>query len=144
MLSRLTRILLAFLALTVCLLVAWVALALDSSGRDPSYTGSTFQEVWDQVASTPDAKPFRNLTVDSDLASLKMFLKDAKRILKSEQDLLSPPLQKKRIRPNGICLKGVWRVRASTPYTGLFSRTGESYPVIARASVGMADTRRGQ
>lgn len=47
------------------------------------------------------------------------------------------------LRPNGVCLTGVWQITEDTPYTGYFKQ-GSRGLVIARISSGVSMTLRGK
>ncbi len=108
-----------------------------------SYQGSTFEEVWDQVASDPyDELPRYRVTLGSFFGFLTDHLLAAsRRTLADKRDLL--PYFRKLLHPNGICLAGLWEITEDNPYTGYF-RPGSTALVIARASVALSETRRGE
>lgn len=66
----------------------------------------------------------------------------ARRTLSSRADLLDFPHGQKLFNANGICFSGVWSIDASSPYTGQFKQGSQSL-VIARASVALSGTKRG-
>lgn len=106
--------------------------------QDGDYKGSRYSDVWGAVKSDPYATPFYQVTLASfGDAALE---KATSRTLSDLNDLL--PKFSKLIRPNGICLTGKWQMTADSPYTGYF-RQGKEALIIARASVGLSVTTRG-
>ena len=103
----------------------------------------SFQEVWKEVASDP----YKTLPQES-ISFGKLFtfskniiLHDAKRTLSERSDIRKP--FDKLAHPNGICLKGVWRITEASPYSGYFKK-GTHASIIARASSAMSNTKRGE
>jgi hypothetical protein len=119
-----------------------LALASRPAAADP-YAGSSFNDVWRQVASDPYG------TLPHDAVTLSSFfdwfenkiLAASRRTLSDRSDLL--PWFRKLVHPNGICLAGTWNISAPTPYTGYF-RQGSRALFIARASTALTATRRGE
>ena len=66
----------------------------------------------------------------------------ARRTLSSRADLLDFPHGQKLFNANGICFAGVWSIDSPSIYTGQFEQGSQSL-VIARASVALSGTRRG-
>jgi hypothetical protein len=107
------------------------------------YPGSRFSEVWRAVTSDPYVR------LPNEDVSLRAFFRGfafrlaqaARRTLADPHDTL-PPFQK-LIRPNGLCMSGVWRITQPNPYTGGFAN-GYQAQLVARASVAMRETRSGQ
>ncbi len=123
-----------------------LALSLAASTRAAhaqAYQGSSFDEVWQQVASDPYADlPHDTVT----LASFYGFLVDhllaaSRRTLADHRDLL--PYFRKLVHPNGICFAGEWVITEPNPYSGYF-RAGSRGLIVARASTALSETRRGQ
>ena len=108
-----------------------------------AYSGSSFDQVWDQVASDPYADlPHAKVT----LASFYGFLVDhllaaSRRTLADHRDLL--PYFQKLLHPNGICFAGEWVITEANPYSGYF-RPGSHALIVARASTALSETERGQ
>lgn len=104
---------------------------------------SSFDEVWDQIASDPYvALPHIPVTLDAFYQNWHDHLTDAaKRTLAVTDDLL--PRFDKLLHPNGICLRGTWHIDATTPYTGYFA-TGSRGLFIGRASTALTPVRRGE
>ena len=99
---------------------------------DPTYQGSAFDQVWDQVNSDPYAKPNYEVTLSSLYGfGRNLILEAGKRTIASEADLL--PHFNKLVHRNGVCLRGAWSITEASPYTGVFAR-GTRALMIARAS----------
>ena len=103
----------------------------------------SIQEVWKEVASDP----YKTLPQDS-ISFGKLFtftkniiLRDAKRTLSERSDIREP--FDKLAHPNGICLKGIWKITQTNPYSGYFQK-GTQASIIARASSAMSKTKRGE
>src|SRR5256885_10584429 len=119
-------------------LLSIVALAIFSTvlsspaQAQPAYAGSSFGEVWNQVASDPYAElPHYAVTVTSFFGFLEnKILEASRRTLADHSDLL--PRFRKLLHPNGVCLAGTWNITAPTPWSGYF-RQGSHGPFIARA-----------
>jgi hypothetical protein len=107
------------------------------------YQGSSFDEVWGQVASDPYAAlPTAHVTLASFFRGARYrLLESGRRTIARHDDLL--PHFDKLIRANGICLSGTWEIHAPTPYTGLLATHARGL-IIARASVALSETRAGQ
>jgi hypothetical protein len=106
------------------------------------YTGSSFREVWSQVASDPYATlPHYQVTLGSFFGFFQDHLLDAsRRTLDDHSDVL-PPFRK-LLHPNGVCLAGTWNITEETPYTGYF-RKGSQALFIGRASTALTATEAG-
>jgi hypothetical protein len=108
-----------------------------------AYVGSSFDQVWGQVASDPYADlPHAQVT----LASFYGFLVDhllaaSRRTLADHRDLL--PYFQKLLHPNGICFAGEWVITEANPYSGYF-RPGSRGLIVVRASTALSETERGQ
>ncbi len=116
---------------------ATVAAAEQEAGE---YLGTRYGDVWNAVKSDPYKVQKFAVTLASfgQFAATK-FRQAAKRTVSDKNDLL--PRFTKLIRPNGICMTGVWRMTEDSPYTGYF-RKGKEALIIARASVGLSETTR--
>jgi hypothetical protein len=116
-------------------------LAPRAAEAQTTYTGSSFNQVWSEVASDRYASlPHYEVTTASFFGFLQDKLLDAsRRTLSDHSDLL--PRFRKLLHPNGICLAGTWHITEATPYTGLF-RQGTQALMIARASTALTPTRR--
>jgi hypothetical protein len=96
------------------------------AGAAAPYTGSSFREVWSQVASDPYATlPHYQVTLGSFFGFFQDHLLDAsRRTLDDHSDVL-PPFRK-LLHPNGVCLAGTWNITEETPYTGYFRKGGRT------------------
>ncbi|MCB9063339.1 MAG: hypothetical protein H6622_17570 [Halobacteriovoraceae bacterium] len=105
------------------------------------YEGSNFNEIWQIITSDP--YPLPHYKVDSE-GLFKFFRskikQSATRTINNQMDLL--PYFDKIAHPNGICLRGSWKITEENPYGGLFKR-GTNIPIIARASTTLSNTERG-
>jgi len=117
---------------------------ISTDTQNQPLTQHTFQAVWKEVASDP----YKTLPQES-ISFGKLFtfskniiLNDAKRTLSEQSDIRSKPFDK-LAHPNGICLKGVWRITQANPYSGYF-KNGTQASIIARASSAMSKTKRGE
>lgn len=117
-------------------------LTLNTSIADQTYQGSRFQEVWAQVTSDPYADlPQYKVTLSSFYDGMvNVLLNDSKRTIDDRSDLL--PYFDKLLHPNGVCLKGRWKITEATNYSGYFSQGAEAL-IIARASSALTNTKRG-
>ena len=123
-------------------LILTVAVATTSEAEAQPYDGSRFDDVWAQVASDRYAQlPHDTVSVTKMFTGWVNHLLDAsKRTLADRRDLL--PRFDKLLHPNGVCLKGVWRITESTPYSGYFAQGSEAL-FIGRASTALTETRAG-
>lgn len=123
-------------------LASFILLAGASKAAAQPYQGSRFDDVWAQVASDPYAQlPHETVSVSKMFTGwVNHMLADSKRTLADGRDLL--PRFDKLLHPNGMCLKGVWRITEPTPYTGQFA-TGSQSLFIGRASTALTETRAG-
>jgi len=94
----------------------------------------SFNDVWTQVTSDPYKKLPQNKI------SLNGMFENAKRTLEERADII--PFFKKLAHPNGICLKGVWKIDRPNIYSGYFKNSTEAL-IIARASTAMSNTKSG-
>ena len=128
----------AFFAISILIaLTSW-------SVADSSYQGSTFDEVWTEVASDPyTSLPHYTVTWASFYSGWfhNDLLEDSKRTLDSADDLM--PAQKKLLHPNGICLQGTWSITEDNPYSGYFA-PGSQALFIGRASTALSETEQGE
>jgi hypothetical protein len=135
--KKLARVLLILVAVAVVGgAVARAALTL------PPYVGTRFADVWAEVKSTPySSLPHTSVSVSRFYGLGVNYLKDsAIRTINDQHDLL--PHFDKLVHPNGVCLAGTWNITESSEYTGYFAE-GASGLIIARASVALSDTTRG-
>lgn len=116
---------------------------LTESSADTLTKPYSFQRLWEEVSSDPLTKLPQNSLSYFDLFDGKKDLirEAAVRTLASSEDLL--PYFNKLAHPNGICLRGVWRIDERSTYGGYFQEGSESL-VIARASTAMSSTKRGE
>ena len=108
-----------------------------------SYDGSTFDDVWSEI----EAKPYAEFTETK--VTLKSFYgyakenllaKSAMRTVSDREDIL--PYFTKLLHPNGICLRGRWKITEETDYSGYFKKNSEAL-IISRASTTISNTDRG-
>lgn len=108
-----------------------------------NYTGSSANQVWETTKSNP------YLELPSDRVGYKSLFdgavslieRSASRTINDHSDTL--PYFTKLAHPNGVCLKGQWKITKENPYTGLFKKDSEVI-IIARASVALNDTEEGK
>jgi hypothetical protein len=108
-----------------------------------AYAGSSFDQVWNQVASDPYADLPQ---VEVSLAHFYGFLVDhllesSKRTIADKRDLL--PYFDKVLHPNGICFAGEWVITEANPYSGYFKQ-GSRGLIVARASAALSETKHGE
>ncbi|MBT3584532.1 MAG: hypothetical protein HN509_06480 [Halobacteriovoraceae bacterium] len=107
-----------------------------------TYTGTTFQNVWDQVSSDAYSNPKNKISYHSLVSWFRSKIKDsAERTLSDRSDLL--PQFQKLAHPNGVCLKGTWNITEESKYSGNFKK-GSQALIIARASTAMSGTTVGK
>lgn len=106
----------------------------------PKYS---FHSIWKIISQNP----YRQLP-QTEVSYSKLgehgkntILADAKRTIASHADIL-PPFEK-LAHPNGICLKGIWKIMRTNPYSGYFTK-GTHAPIIVRASSALSRTRSGE
>jgi hypothetical protein len=129
-------------ALCIAALAAILGRAAYGALTLPAYTGSRFADVWGEVKSTPySTLPQTPVSIGRFFGLGVNYLKAAAiRTINNENDLL--PHFDKLVHPNGVCLSGTWNITEQSPYTGYFAQ-GSSGLIIARASVALSDTTRG-
>ena len=103
----------------------------------------TANQLWSQLKSDPyTTLPHYTISFGKLFTWSKNFiLSDAKRTLKSQEDLLPP--YEKLAHPNGICLRGEWRINQNNPYSGYFKKGSRSL-IIVRISSAMSQTESGK
>ncbi len=107
-----------------------------------NYSGSTAEEVWDITSSEPynelpsDKVGYKSLFD----GAVSLIERSATRTINDKSDTL--PYFTKLAHPNGICLKGTWKITKENPYTGLFKKNSKAI-IIARASVALNETEEG-
>jgi hypothetical protein len=106
------------------------------------YTGSKALDVWSTVKNDPYKNLPTNKVSYKDLfdGAISLIERSANRTLNDRSDLL--PRFNKLAHPNGVCLKGSWKVTEKNPYSGLF-KVGSEAIIIARASVALTKTETG-
>lgn len=106
-------------------------------------TQNSFQEVWHQITSDPYASFPQDTVAYRKLSTWKknIILEDSKRTLEEHADILTP--FEKLAHPNGICLKGIWKIHTENPYSGYFKKDSKAL-IIVRASTAMSNTHRGE
>lgn len=129
--------------------------------EDRDYQGSRFREVKAAVFANPYQKvwgapgepplPYYETTNKSVYSGLlpggepPQFTQAAIRAVDSGADLRWGEDGKgfrRFVRPNGVCVTGVWEIAEENPYSGYF-RKGQKGLVIARISAGVTKTLRG-
>lgn len=103
----------------------------------------SFQDVWSEVASDPlSTLPQETISLGKLFTfSKNIILADAKRTLVDRADISEH--FDKLAHPNGICLKGIWKIHSENPYSGYFKNSTKAL-IIARASSAMSKTKRGE
>ena len=124
------------------------------------YQGSSFNEVRDVVLQAPqssDSEEARKEQAVYQANQLPHYLvkkseffdpsgqrnlleRDAIRTIEEADDYY--PRIQKRLHANGICFTGTWEISEASKYTGYFA-AGSKALLIARASVAMSETERG-
>jgi len=102
-----------------------------------------FSYIWNEVNSDRlSTLPENKISFNKLFTwSRDIILEDAKRTLTNHNDLLEP--FEKLAHPNGICLKGIWKIDKESGYSGYFKRGSEAL-IIARASTAMSNTKSGE
>lgn len=109
---------------------------------DSTYEGSRVDETWDIITENPYKELFETKV------NMDRFLKwgdsklsqSANRTINDKSDIL--PYFEKLVHANGVCLLGKWEIDTENEYSGYF-KNGSSGMIIARASVALSDTTRG-
>ena len=124
----------AILALTIA--------TISTSTIAGAYQGSSVDDVWKEVKSTPYLElPKNKISYRSLFDGLRSKIKQsANRTLNDKSDLL--PHFDKLAHPNGACLKGTWNITEENPYTGYFKKDSQAI-IITRASVALSKTTVG-
>jgi len=106
------------------------------------YTGSTFNEVRNQVFSDPySTLPTYEITLSSYYDMVRNLLLHAcRRALTEEHDIVDH--FQRLVHPLGVALTGKWQITEDSPYTGLF-RQGTEALLVARCSVLLYKTLQG-
>lgn len=104
---------------------------------------NSFKSVWSEVSANPlDTLPQEKISFGSLFTwSKNIILQNAKRTLEKREDML--PYFDKLAHPNGICLKGIWKIHKENPYSGYFKNHSQAL-IIARASSAMSNTKSGE
>ena len=107
-----------------------------------NYSGSNFSSVWQQVSSDvytelPENKVKLSNFFNSDT---DLLASSAKRTIVNKNDIL--PKFKKLLHPNGICLKGIWKIEKQNKYSGYFKKNSQGL-IISRISVALSETKKG-
>ena len=102
-----------------------------------------FQAVWDKVASDKlGTLPQESVSYAKLFdGAIDLITQNAQRTLTNQEDIL--PYFDKLAHPNGVCLRGLWKIDKENPYSGFFKKGSESL-IIARASSAMSETKRGE
>jgi len=111
--------------------------------KNQTITASSFHSVWNEIAKDPlKALPQNKISYSKLSAGQRDIIsEDAKRTLQNRADIL--PYFEKLAHPNGICLRGTWRITQKNPYGGYFKK-GSQALIIARASSAMSKTKQGE
>ena len=106
-------------------------------------TPRQFQAVWNEVSSDPvSTLPQERVSYAKLFDGLRdLISEDAERTLSEHADIIAH--FDKLAHPNGVCMKGLWKIERETPYSGYF-RKGSEALIIARASSAMSNTKRGE
>jgi len=106
-------------------------------------TQNSFHDVWRQVTSDPYTTLPQDTVAYGKLFTWKknIILENSKRTLEEHADILAP--FDKLAHPNGICMKGIWKIHTKNPYSGYFKRDSKAL-IIVRASSAMSNTHRGE
>ena len=108
-----------------------------------SPTPIQFQSLWSEVISDPETTlPQEEVSYEKLFDGVRdLISEDAHRTLEDHADLLEP--FDKLAHPNGVCLKGIWRIDTPNPYSGYFALGSEAL-IVARASTALSETKRGE
>ena len=123
--------------------------------EDKDYHGSRFSDVkaaisinpYQKVCGVPNEPPFPNYktTNTSVYAGSLPGTFNLPNRADSAADLRWGEDRKgfrRLVRPNGVCVTGVWEITGDNPYSGYFKKGGQGL-VIARISAGVTMTLRG-
>jgi hypothetical protein len=110
--------------------------------KQNTYKPQSFQDVWQEVTSDQLRTLPQNTVTFGKLFTFtkNIILNDAKRTLADRRDIIEP--FDKLAHPNGICLKGIWKIHKENPYSGYFKQHAKAL-IIARASTALSKTKRG-
>ncbi len=110
--------------------------------KQNTHKQQSFQDVWREVTSDPlNTLPQNTVTFGKLFTfSKNIIFSDAKRTLADHRDIIEP--FDKLAHPNGVCLKGVWKIDKANPYSGYFKQHSKAL-IIARASTALSKTKRG-
>jgi hypothetical protein len=119
-----------------------IILSLQVQSGENNYSGSLYQDVWDQIESDPyTSLPQNKISLSGIFNKVKTKIKTmAKRTIRDHSDIL--PYFEKLAHPNGVCLSGTWTISEDNPYSGYFKKGSEAL-IIARASTAMSETTVG-
>ena len=120
-----------------------LGLTIEIAGAVDMKKPDSFDTIWSEISSNPlQTLPQEKISLGKLFTwSENIILKNAKRTLEERSDIL--PYFDKLAHPNGICLKGIWKIHSQNPYSGYFRNSSEAL-IIARASSAMSKTRRGE
>ena len=106
------------------------------------YEGSPSKAVWELLSTAPFSQLPSNKVSYKQLfdGAISLIERSAQRTLNDQRDII-PPFNK-LAHPNGICLKGTWRIEEENEYSGLFQKGSEAI-IIARASAALNETEKG-
>lgn len=125
----------------LCLLISiYTTLCFAVESRFETVRSVVFSDPYDQL---PHLEVNKKLFGPSDHDERNLLLNDAKRALANPADFANFGQGHKLFQPNGICFSGRWIIDGPSPFTGLFSQ-GSDIPAIARASVMLSGTTRGE
>lgn len=120
------------------IMTMFMTFSLTTKAATEGYTGTTVNNVWSQIQSDTYELPKNKISLNSlwKYGISKM----ANRTLDDKNDIL--PQFQKLAHPNGVCLKGAWKIDTENEYSG-FYKNGSEGVLIARASVAMSKTTVG-
>jgi hypothetical protein len=117
-------------------------LLISNQAFSSEYKGSSAKAVWEIVTNAPFSQLPSNKVSYGQLfdGAISLIERSAMRTLNDEHDIL-PPFNK-LAHPNGICLKGSWKIEKENIYSGLFQKGSEAI-ILARASAALNETEKG-
>ncbi len=124
--------------ISFCILISHYTL-----GETTEYRGSSAQSVWEIIKEEPyfqlpsDKVGFKSLFD----GAISLIERSTFRTLNDQSDII--PYFNKLAHPNGVCLKGNWKITVENPYSGYFKKDSNAI-IIARASVALNETEEGK
>ena len=106
------------------------------------YSGSKISTVWQQINSDVYTElPEEKVTLSNFFnRNTDLLANSAKRTISNRSDIL--PRFNKLLHPNGICLKGSWKIEKQNKYSGYFKKNSQAV-IISRISVALSETKKG-